>query len=233
MNVKLMMMIKSTHHVLPTCYIQQQQDWCGTCTLTWTCPHVHLEIPICEIWNEITHCIRVTVQRRLVSVVATYIYGQQTVELGERSDVVFERDVLRTRTRRDWIGMINDLITHVHLENNKRTIGESCSFQMREPRRNKMGFVLITIQFTEPTITWVPSGFSGYIWLDTKIVLKNKQKNTIIIRVRRQNSTTAEELARIQHLFSNPSWLTLGRPSGHQNLVSIFSGIDNCLKSKC
>ena len=26
--------------------------------------------------------------------------------------------------------------------------------------------------FMEPTITWVPSGFSGYIWLDTKIVLK-------------------------------------------------------------
>ena len=25
--------------------------------------------------------------------------------------------------------------------------------------------------FIEPTITWVPSGFSGYIWLDTKIVL--------------------------------------------------------------
>ena len=29
--------------------------------------------------------------------------------------------------------------------------------------------------FIEPTITWVPSGFSGYIWLDTKIVLKKKQ----------------------------------------------------------
>ena len=28
--------------------------------------------------------------------------------------------------------------------------------------------------FTEPTITWVPSGFSGYIWLDTKIVFKKK-----------------------------------------------------------
>ena len=28
--------------------------------------------------------------------------------------------------------------------------------------------------FFEPTITWVPSGFSGYIWLDTKIVLKKK-----------------------------------------------------------
>ena len=26
--------------------------------------------------------------------------------------------------------------------------------------------------FIEPTITWVPSGFSGHIWLDTKIVLK-------------------------------------------------------------
>ena len=26
--------------------------------------------------------------------------------------------------------------------------------------------------FIEPTITWVPLGFSGYIWLDTKIVLK-------------------------------------------------------------
>ena len=28
--------------------------------------------------------------------------------------------------------------------------------------------------FIEPTITWVPSGFSGYIWLDTKTVLKKK-----------------------------------------------------------
>ena len=27
--------------------------------------------------------------------------------------------------------------------------------------------------FIEPTITWVPSVFSGYIWLDTKIVLKS------------------------------------------------------------
>ena len=27
--------------------------------------------------------------------------------------------------------------------------------------------------FIEPTITWVPSGFSGYIWLDTKNCVKN------------------------------------------------------------
>ena len=26
--------------------------------------------------------------------------------------------------------------------------------------------------FIEPTITWLLLGFSGYIWLDTKIVLK-------------------------------------------------------------
>ena len=29
--------------------------------------------------------------------------------------------------------------------------------------------------FIEPTITWVPSRFSGYIWLDTKIVFKKNQ----------------------------------------------------------
>ena len=29
--------------------------------------------------------------------------------------------------------------------------------------------------FIEFTITWVPSGFSGYIWLDTKIVFKKNQ----------------------------------------------------------
>ena len=30
--------------------------------------------------------------------------------------------------------------------------------------------------FIEPTITWVPSGFSGYIWLETTIVLKRFTK---------------------------------------------------------
>ena len=29
--------------------------------------------------------------------------------------------------------------------------------------------------FIEPTIIWVPSRFSGYIWLDTKIVLKKRK----------------------------------------------------------
>ena len=48
-------------------------------------------------------------------------------------------------------------------------------------------------------------------------------------KVRRQNSTTAEEIARFQRLFPNPSWLTSERTSGHQNLVSIFPGIDSCV----
>ena len=30
--------------------------------------------------------------------------------------------------------------------------------------------------FIEPTITWVPSEFSGYIWLDVKIVFKKKPR---------------------------------------------------------
>ena len=32
--------------------------------------------------------------------------------------------------------------------------------------------------FIEPTITWVPSGFSGYIWLDKKNVLEKKNLTT-------------------------------------------------------
>ena len=50
--------------------------------------------------------------------------------------------------------------------------------------------------------------------------------------VRRQNSTTAEEVAIFQHLFPNPNWLMSGKTSGYQNLVSIFSWIYNCLKTK-
>ena len=40
--------------------------------------------------------------------------------------------------------------------------------------------------FIEPTITWVPSGFSGYMWLDTKIVIK-----IIIIKIILVNSKKA------------------------------------------
>ena len=44
--------------------------------------------------------------------------------------------------------------------------------------RNKLWVQFLAVSdnnpmFIEPTITWDPSGFSGYIWLDSKIVLKN------------------------------------------------------------
>ena len=42
--------------------------------------------------------------------------------------------------------------------------------------------------FIERTITWVPSGFSGYIWLDTKIVLN---KNLPMPRIRATHSIFA------------------------------------------
>ena len=43
--------------------------------------------------------------------------------------------------------------------------------------RNRLGVRFLAVSdiypmFIKPTITWVPSGFSGYIWLDSKIVLK-------------------------------------------------------------
>ena len=46
-------------------------------------------------------------------------------------------------------------------------------------RRNRLWVWFLAVSdiypmFIEPTITWVPSEFSGYIWLDTKIVLKKK-----------------------------------------------------------
>ena len=54
--------------------------------------------------------------------------------------------------------------------------------------------------FIEPTITWVPSGFSGYIWLDTKIVLKktkNKKKQGVLVE-RRDCSFGKEETTLIR-----------------------------------
>ena len=41
--------------------------------------------------------------------------------------------------------------------------------------------------FIEPTITWVSSGFSGYVWLDTKIVFKKNYDN--LFSVEEQNLT--------------------------------------------
>ena len=49
--------------------------------------------------------------------------------------------------------------------------GTGCEFDSWQCR------IYIYPMFNEPKITWVPSGFSGYIWLDTKkIVLKKKEE---------------------------------------------------------
>ena len=52
--------------------------------------------------------------------------------------------------------------------------GTGCEFDSWQCR------IYIYPMFIEPTITWVPSGFSGYIWLDTKIVLKKKNHEIFI-----------------------------------------------------
>ena len=44
-----------------------------------------------------------------------------------------------------------------------------------------------------------------------------------------RNSTTAEEVSRLQPLFSNLSWFVWGRASHHQKLAPTFPWIDNCL----
>ena len=49
--------------------------------------------------------------------------------------------------------------------------------------------------FIEPLIIWVPSGFSGYKWLDTKIVLEKKNsKQTIDMTFRVENEVEFSEL---------------------------------------
>ena len=59
--------------------------------------------------------------------------------------------------------------------------------------------------FIEPTITWVPSGFSRYIWLDTKIVFKK----TCILQIangtqRLQNVEDTDVIYVRDELFSDP-----------------------------
>ena len=48
--------------------------------------------------------------------------------------------------------------------------------------------------FIEPTITWVPSGFSGYIWLDRKIVLKKKVIQIVMHLERKQIKSESPRL---------------------------------------
>ena len=67
-----------------------------------------------------------------------------------------------------------------HVSRMGRLYGMGCARVCYSPAGNVFNYVRhcglvsdIYPIFIEPTITWVPSGFSGYLWLDTKIVLKN------------------------------------------------------------
>ena len=53
--------------------------------------------------------------------------------------------------------------------------------------------------FIEPMITWVPSGFSGYIWLDTKIVLKKKKIKYLMFVFRKYYSHAKDNLCKGCH----------------------------------
>ena len=56
--------------------------------------------------------------------------------------------------------------------------------------------------FIEPTITWVPSGFSGFIWLDiTKIVLKKTLEDILqaaIMYFERMISSSCDDFPRAE-----------------------------------
>ena len=54
-----------------------------------------------------------------------------------------------------------------------------------------VGYIIIYPMFIEPTITWVPPGFSGYIWLDKKMVFKKCQEIRLL----------AYELAKVIYPF--------------------------------
>ena len=84
--------------------------------------------------------------------------------------------------------------------------------------------------FIEPTITRVSSGFSGYIWLDTKIVLKKMAVSLVdifsnvkcIIRYNLLGLILKSQLAlqiwftRMVSGFTKSSVICLGPPSRHR-----------------
>ena len=87
--------------------------------------------------------------------------------------------------------------------------------------------------FIEPTITWVPSGFSGYIWLDTKIVLKKKKKKLEDLGIL-QYSQDYEQVKETYAVCSGSVsghrlWFWI-RPPGFESWVgvNILWGFDHC-----
>ena len=94
--------------------------------------------------------------------------------------------------------------------------------------------------FIEPTITWVSSGFSGYLWLDTKIVSK-KKKYCMMVRNERhwtlnsanyfRGSSSNQEIKSVTCLwvgnvtyYDRPKWFKIERNEvAYRNEVSVQS----------
>ena len=65
----------------------------------------------------------------------------------------------------------------------------------------------------EPSIIWIPSGFSGYIWFDTKIVLK--QAGMQACKQEGRQATYGQAGRRTGRL-------------GHKHSIIILSHVQNC-----
>ena len=77
--------------------------------------------------------------------------------------------------------------------NNKEKLWPSVIGTHVGRNRSRVQFLAVSDiypMFIEPTITWVPSGFCGYIWLDTKIVLKKKRMYIYYIFVHQETGWT-------------------------------------------
>ena len=91
-------------------------------------------------------------------------------------------------------------------------------FELAEWHQNKLLFLVRASTYLIPR-RFLKVGLykQGFI-----LVSKWRIFSKRTFKVRRQNSTSAEEVIRFQCLFPNPSWLTSVRKPGHQKLVSIF-----------
>ena len=76
-----------------------------------------------------------------------------------------------------------------------------------KPCRHTLG-ECVNVDMELPGLLWMGK-FQGYVDIYIKTFM-----------ARRRNSTSTEEVARSQHFFSNPSWMTAGRTSSHEKTHS-------------
>ena len=86
--------------------------------------------------------------------------------------------------------------------------------------RNKLWVRFLAVSdiypmFIEPTITWVSSGFSGHIWLDTKIVLKKESYRAKLLVFQRWSKIPERIFPRIQINYPCTRRICLSPPNAH------------------